>query len=215
MSIRTIRSILAFLLPPLFFTPQIASALPTAISQAAFSGTETVIDFNGILNTESITNQYAGLGVTFSGALVGLTNSGDTNLFNGSTIASNWIYNGAGNTGPSWTATFGSVQNLVGFLVETNDLDSVTISAFLGATPLGSVNFPNPNDTEVDFIGVGDLGGFDRITVTTANVLNGFFAMDNFRFQATAVAVPEPTSLALLGLGALGLTLLRRKRMRD
>ena len=170
-----------------------------------FSGSETIIDFNAISNTQSITNQYSGDGVDFSGALVGLTNPGDTNLFNGSTIASNWIYSGTGNTGSSWTATFSSVQNLVGFLAETNSSDSVTIEAFLGLTSIGSVNFPNPNGPTPDFLGFGDLGGFDSITVTTANIGNGFFAMDDFRFEGSSVSVPEPGSLVLLALGLVGL----------
>lgn len=191
---------------------QSASAVPVAVSQAAFSGSATVIDFNAIPDTQSITNQYAGQNVTFSGALVGLTNSGDTSLFNGSTIASNWIYNGMGNTGPSWTAVFGSIQNLAGFLVETNTGDDVTIEAFLGASSLGSVNFPNPNGVTVDFIGIGDLGGFDRITVTTANNSNGFFAMDDFRFEGGSNGqVPEPGTLALLGLGLAGALISRRR----
>lgn len=191
---------------------QSASAVPVAVSQAAFSGSATVIDFNAIPDTQSITNQYSGQNVTFSGALVGLTNSGDTSLFNGSTIASNWIYNGTGNTGPSWTAVFGSIQNLAGFLVETNSGDDVTIEAFLGASSLGSVNFPNPNGPTVDFVGIGDLGGFDRITVTTATNANGFFAMDNFRFEGGSNGqVPEPGTLALLGLGLAGALISRRR----
>lgn len=192
---------------------QNASAVPVAVTQAAFSGSATVIDFNAIPDTQSITNQYSGQNVAFSGALVGLTNFGDTNLFNGSTIASNWIYNGTGNTGPSWTATFGSIQNLAGFLVETNSGDDVTIEAFLGANSLGSVNFPNPNGVTVDFIGIGDLGGFDRITVTTAINSNGFFAMDDFRFEGGSNGqVPEPGTLALLGLGLLSGVLASRRR---
>ena len=188
-------------------------AAPTSISQAAFSGAETVIDFNSIADTQSITNQYSAQGVTFSGALVGMTNPGDTNIFNGSTIASNWIYApGPGNTGSSWTAVFGSVQNRVGFLVESNSNDDVTIEAFLGLASLGSVNFPNPNGAPADFIGIEELGGFDRITVTTATNDNGFFAMDNFRFEASNRSqVPEPGSLALLGLGLTGILFARRR----
>lgn len=191
---------------------QTATATPVSISQAAFSGAETVIDFNSIANSQSITNQYSAQGVTFSGALVGLTNPGDTNLFNGSTIASNWIYGGSGNTGASWSAVFGSVQSLVGFFVETNAGDDVTIEAFLGATSLGAVNFPNPNGPTVDFIGIQDLGGFDRITVTTAIDVNGFFAMDNFRFEGGGSnQVPEPGSMALIGLGLAGVLFTRRR----
>ncbi len=174
-----------------------------------FSGSETVIDFNAISNTESVANQYSVDGVLFSGALLGMTNSGDTALFNGSTIASNWNYSGGGNTGQSWSATFDSVQNLFGFFSETNSSDDVTIEAYLGTALIGTVNFLNPNGTYPDFLGFGDSGGFDSITVTIAKNANGFFAMDDLRFES--LRIPEPGSLALLCLGIAGVGFSRKK----
>jgi hypothetical protein len=46
-----------------------AGAAPIAITQAAFSGTETVIDFNGLAQFTPLTSQHAPQGVTFSGGL--------------------------------------------------------------------------------------------------------------------------------------------------
>ncbi len=138
-----------------------------------------------------------------------MTNSGDTSLFSGSTIASNWNYSINSNTGATWTAAFGAAQTMVGFFVETNAQDSVTIEAFSGATSLGSLNFPNPNGAVVDFIGLMDAAGFDRISVTTANVGNGFIAIDDFRFAGSAIVpVSAPgtlllTAAALLAAGAV------------
>jgi hypothetical protein len=197
------------------------TAAPVAISLVDFSGSEVVIDFNAIPNEAAINTQYVGSGVAFSGALFGLTNSGDTSLFNGSTIASNWIYFNPGSDyqGATWSATFGTPQSIVGFQVESNADDDVTIEAFSGATSLGSVNFSNPNGTVVDFIGIRDFAGFDRISVTTANNSVGFFAMDNFRFEqqddgdGDGNVVPEPGTLALVGLGlVLSFSARRAKR---
>ncbi len=193
-----------------------ANAAVVAANLGDFTGSETTIDFNIFGAGDPINNQYAGSGVNFSGSLFGMTNSGDTNLFNGSPIASNWIYSGGNLQGSVWTATFDVAQRAVGFLSETNSADSVSIEAFSGMTSRGLINFPNPNNTNVDFLGVVDPLGFDSIVVTIDTNYNGFFAMDDFRFDALgpSAVVPLPAALPLLagGLGLFGLIGWRRKR---
>ena len=163
------------------------------ITEADFAGSETTVDFNSIPNGRSINSQYSASNVVFSGALFGLGNPGDTSLFDGSTIASNWIYwPGTGNQGLTWEAEFGSLITQVGFLAEMNGADSVTVEAFSDETSLGSLLFLNPNGFTPDFLGLGDARGFDRIVVTTNDIHNGFFAMDDFRFAGSATVGPGP-----------------------
>lgn len=199
-----------------------ALAVPIALTEGDFAGSATVVDFNAISNWQRLDNQYASVNVNFFGSLYGLSNPGDTSLFNGSTIASNWMYwPGTGSMGSSWEATFSHLITMVGFLAETNRADSVTIEAFAGAASRGSLNFLNPNGFTPDFLGLTDVSGFDKIVVTTANNHNGFFAMDDFRFDGSVsavdnslppVAVAEPGTLALVALGLLGIGFARQRR---
>lgn len=195
-------------------------AAPVSIDIGSFSGFETVIDFNTIADEELITDQFtASMGVTFSGAIYGMTNSGDINQFpnSGGVIASNWLYSVGSSQGLSFTADLGGTFTKVGFNVETNSGDNTTIEVLVNSVSGGAVTF----DTNIDgsqFIAVEDTDGFDSITVSVQDNNNGFLAIDDLRFEGglSFDSVPVPSSslsglLALIaGMLALGLFMLRR-----
>jgi hypothetical protein len=194
--------------------PAFALSLITSVSFP-----NTVIDFSSIGNTVPITNQYYADGVTFSGALIGLTNFGDTDLFPRSpaAVASNWDY-GIGNTfvDLSFTATFLSPITELDFYEELNPEDQVTVTAYDGLTDLGSLTLPSPTDihTGLPFYGV-QSAPFDRAVFTISDNFNGFFAMNDFTFSSTTVA-PELSiwAMRLTGFAGLGFVGLRRAKGR-
>ena len=181
------------------FSSNTAAAAPIFVGLGAFAG-PAIVDFNSIDNESSVSNQYAGQGVTFSGALRGLANSGDLNLFpndGGATLASNWAYSQESHAGLSFSAVFSSLQQRVGFYLENWPDQTATIELFRGATSLGTLDYATGSLT-AEFLGVEELSGFDRIVFTNSDTRNGFFAIDGFRFEGS---VPEPMTLVLLGAG--------------
>lgn len=217
--------VLGALLGTLLGTTNVYAA-PIAIDMINFSGSESVIDFNTIADEELITNQFAAsMCVTFSGAIYGMTNSGDVDSFpnSGGVIASNWLYNGGDLQGLSFTADLGGTFTRIGFNVSTNDGDDTTIEVLVNGVSGGAVIF----DTDTDgsqFIAIEDTDGFDSITVSVQNNDNGFIAIDDLRFEggsgsactAGVAAKPVP-SVSLSGLLALmaamlGLGLFRLRR---
>ncbi len=192
-------------------------AAPTLITSV--SAPSRVIDFAGSYNEYPITNQYAAQGVTFAGALIGLTSIGDTRLFPGnpSAIASNWNYDAQnqggdiiGNyVGLSFSATFSSLINQVGFYEETSD--NVTITEYNGANFIGRYKLPGVSG-DVSFYGVADSTPFNRIVVDLTLGTDGFFAMNDFTFHTE---VPELATWALMLIGFAGLGLAgQRARVR-
>ena len=87
----------------------------------------------------------------------------------------------------------------------TDVLDSVTISAFLGGSLLGQIT--------VTTTGTFDLSGFgalDRLFFDDNSTAAGI-GWNNFEFD-TVASVPEPGTLALLGIGLLGMGAARGRK---
>lgn len=191
----------------------VAMAAPTLIGLGDFSAGDNLVTFNSIANEALITSQYAGQGVTFSGALYGLTNSGDLALFpsnGGGVIASNWLYSQGNYAGLSFAAAFTTDITRVGFYLENWPSQTATIELFEGITSLGSITYHTASLT-AEFVGIQDLAGFNGMVLSDTTQGDGFYAIDDFRFGSGAQAVPEPTTMLLLGLGMIGVAGVRRK----
>ena len=197
----------------LAFIPLLCSNLHAApIGLGGFSGGETVIDFNTIASGVSINNQYAALGVTFSGSPFQGDPFPETTI-NGTMSGAN--HNPINNP---ITATFSSTENRVG-MVFGGPIGSVTtfeIRAFLGAGQVDLQTFvsdgfqPGGNVPSV-FGGIEVAGGFDRIEF--ASLTSNFaFQIDDFQFESTTGKVPEPSTMLLLGAGLIGLAGYGRKK---
>ncbi len=91
-----------------------------------------------------------------------------------------------------------------------------SVDVYRDATLLGTSNYPpNAGIGDIQFIGLEDLTGFNRIEFNVPQNFNQFLAIDDFRYESAGLQsnVPEPASFALFGAMGVGLvTAIRRRR---
>lgn len=108
--------------------------------------------------------------------------------------------------GSAYTMSFGSNITALSFDFGAFYDNAVNLNITLGNGEFFSVNSPAGG---YGFFGITTSAAFNSLSISTSNA---FTAFDNVSYGSAAV--PEPASLALVGLGFVGLVAMRRRRVR-
>jgi hypothetical protein len=180
--------------------------LAALLAANGFSANATVIDFNGVTgNSGFYGSTYQEEGFQLAATLLYTIRPNDQNRYTGTTS----FYNGNANGITIVTKVGGGA-----FSFDSIDLDGFNNQA-AAVTFIGTLL--NNSTTSLTFTTNATYGlqtfaftsAFDNVKSVSWTQASPFHSFDNIVVNATAV--PEPTTVALLGLGLLGFAASRRK----
>jgi hypothetical protein len=189
--------------------------LALAFIPSRLLATPVVINFDGLSELDSVTNQYAGL--TFSNATVLTAGSSLNELEFPPHSPFNVVFDDGG---PIRIDLASPVSAVGGFFTYGVPLFFEAFDA--GNNPLGSTPslFSNnelvsgdPGSSPNEFLQLA-LSGISHVTIT-GDPAGGSFVLDDFTYTPSATPVPEPATLSLVLLGGVGLLRSRRRLIRS
>jgi hypothetical protein len=189
-------------------TTVLGGAIAAALALAAPAGAVT-INFDSLPGASTVTNQFAE--ATFSAPFGGVTVFTSASFFG--TSAPNFICSSSCVVDIDIAFT-DPVNNLNFLALGDNDAGTTAlVDVFDGSGLLATVNVVT--DGVVNLPHMVDLSAFANVTAIKIRDItdSAGLGFDDFNFDVgNNVATPEPASMALFGLGLLGLSAARRRR---
>jgi len=185
---------------------------PGAITATASTGLFTASTTITATNTGVLISSIGGSGVSITAVLNLTANSSGNATDAGGVIEQNYngsfsITSGNNGTGTNYLSgtfsglTFGFSGGTVATLTASDPPGTISFtSSYSPAFPLGA-----PTGASFTFSGVSPSLGIVTSSFPIASTIGSFSATGSGTFSATAAAVPEPSTMAIAGLGALGM----------